>query len=704
MSAWFWPEDRLADALMAIADHELPASRARTLSPTPPHLAQESALELSRYVEDGGFHLGLAVVEAAACPAGLHSLLAEGGPVLLAVRTHVGRGFAVLLALQGKQVEVLGPDGRRVRVDVHIVDEALAASDASEDEGLLPFCQAAGLNDAERDRARAVLGPDAGGRAMLAWHLAPVTPSLRRRLSEARLGRLVATTLASYLGAFVLLIVSWWLLGATAFSGHLQRGWLWAWILFQLTFVLSRDSGLWGAGRLAVHLGGLVRERMLEGILRLAPDQVRVKGVGRLLGIVLEADGLDALSRTGGPVVLADVFQFSAGAVVLALGAAPMFHLVLLVGWVVIAGEFIRRYARRLNEWADSRLACTDQLVESMVGQRTRAAQEDPDDRQLDDDRGLASYAERSQMLGDETARLAVLVPRGWLVLGIAGLAPAFALRGANNAGLAVSLGGVMLIYLAFRRAALTTGPSLAAAWVAWRQVRPLFDAPVDNAAPEPVAVLPTELDDAESGRRALLVGRELSYVYPGRLEPVLRQCSFEVHRGDRVLLEGRSGAGKSTLAALACGLRPPSSGLLLLGGFDHHSLRPQRWRERVAAVPQNHENHLLSAPLLFNIAMSRNWPLRAGDEECIDEICRELGLGDLIDRMPAGLQQMVGDSGWQLSHGERSRVCVARALFQQADIRVLDESFAALDPETLDLVLACVLRRSETLVVISHA
>jgi len=53
---------------------------------------------------------------------------------------------------------------------------------------------------------------------------------------------------------------------------------------------------------------------------------------------------------------------------------------------------------------------------------------------------------------------------------------------------------------------------------------------------------------------------------------------------------------------------------------------------------------------------------------------------------------------------GERSRVCVARALLQQADLRVLDESFATLDPETLDRVLECVVRRSETLVVVSHA
>jgi ATP-binding cassette subfamily B protein len=140
------------------------------------------------------------------------------------------------------------------------------------------------------------------------------------------------------------------------------------------------------------------------------------------------------------------------------------------------------------------------------------------------------------------------------------------------------------------------------------------------------------------------------------------------------------------------------------LGGFDHHSLRPERWRQRAAGVPQSHENHILSASLLFNIAMARRWPPRSEDEQEIEAICRELGLSDLIARMPGGLQQMVGDSGWQLSQGERSRVCVARALLQQADLRVLDESFATLDPETLDRVLECVVRRSETLVVVSHA
>jgi len=82
---------------------------------------------------------------------------------------------------------------------------------------------------------------------------------------------------------------------------------------------------------------------------------------------------------------------------------------------------------------------------------------------------------------------------------------------------------------------------------------------------------------------------------------------------------------------------------LLLLGGFDHHSLRPERWRQRAVGVPQSHENHILSAPLLFNIAMARRWPPCREDEQEIGSICRELGLSDLIARMPGGLQQMVG-------------------------------------------------------------
>lgn len=77
--------------------------------------------------------------------------------------------------------------------------------------------------------------------------------------------------------------------------------------------------------------------------------------------------------------------------------------------------------------------------------------------------------------------------------------------------------------------------------------------------------------------------------------------------------------------------------------------------------------------------------------------MCEELGLDDVLKRMPAGMLQMVGETGWQLSHGEKSRLYIARALLQRAALINLDESFASLDPENLQRAMRCVLDRART-------
>jgi ATP-binding cassette subfamily B protein len=391
----------------------------------------------------------------------------------------------------------------------------------------------------------------------------------------------------------------------------------------------------------------------------------------------------------------------AAGAGVMGLGAAPALHLVLLAAWLTATAWLIICAARRLAEWAEGRLGLTEDLVENMVGHRTLVAQLPPERRHRGDDRALAAYERRAAALDAAMAQLASLAPRGWLALGILGLGPAFA-AGAASAAQAVSLGGVLLVYLGLRRLA-DAAPALCTAVVAWRRTRPIFAAAARGAAAPPAPLVAQAPDEQAAGRRGLLVARDVSFHYPGRAEPVLREASFELGRGARVLVDGPSGAGKSTLVALLAGLRQPSSGVLLLSGFDHHSLRPERWRQRSAGVPQTHENHLLSATLLFNLLMGRRWPPRAEDVAEAEAVCCALGLGPLLERMPAGLQQMVGDSGWQLSHGESSRVFVARSLLQSLDVRVLDESFASLDPDTAATVLDAVLARSETLVVVRH-
>ena len=106
---------------------------------------------------------------------------------------------------------------------------------------------------------------------------------------------------------------------------------------------------------------------------------------------------------------------------------------------------------------------------------------------------------------------------------------------------------------------------------------------------------------------------------------------------------------------------------------------------------------------MAFNLLMGRRWPPTDADIAEAYALCYELGLGELLENMPSGMSQMVGDNGWQLSHGEKSRIYIARALLQQADLLILDESFGALDPENLQHALKTTLRRAPTLMVIAH-
>jgi ATP-binding cassette, subfamily B, bacterial len=240
---------------------------------------------------------------------------------------------------------------------------------------------------------------------------------------------------------------------------------------------------------------------------------------------------------------------------------------------------------------------------------------------------------------------------------------------------------------------------------IAWKQVAPFFHAaarPEVGGPPAFALAVGPFPHEAENGQ-TVLDARSLIFRYHGRGEPVLQACSLQICAGDRILLEGPSGGGKSTLVSLLTGLRLPQSGLLLLRGLDRQTLGANGWRRRVVGAPQFHENYVFTGTFAFNLLMGRRWPAQPEDLQQAEALCRELGLGDLLDRMPAGLLQMVGETGWQLSHGERSRLYIARALLHDADLVVLDESLAALDPETFHQSLHCVLDRVSTLLVIAH-
>jgi ATP-binding cassette subfamily B protein len=311
-------------------------------------------------------------------------------------------------------------------------------------------------------------------------------------------------------------------------------------------------------------------------------------------------------------------------------------------------------------------------LVEHMVGHRTRLAQEERAQWHIEEDASLARYVEQSEHLDGIEASLKALTTRGWMVVGVLGLAYPYITTQIALDKFLLSIGGILLASQTLSELMGST-LTLIRGLLAWQQVASLVriaDTTVETKVP-----LVKRAPPPPEGNPAVLMARNIVFRFYERGRIILDECNLRIQRGDRVLLEGPSGGGKSTLASLLAGLRKPESGLLLLRGYDRQTLGVDEWRSKVVIVPQFHENHIFTETFGFNLLMGRRWPPTAQDLAMAEAVCRELGLGDLLDRMPAKFDQPVGERGWQLSHGERSRLFIARALLQDADVIILDDS-----------------------------
>jgi len=603
-----------------------------------------------------------------------------------------------LVACRGNTAVILTPDLSLRSVAIETLRDMLCdraeASHTARVDKLLEHCA---IPAGRRPRVRrALLEEQIGSQRLgMLWQLR-VRPgsSFTRQARDAGLGSRLLLLCSAHMGEYALWLLAWWALGLSALNGRADRGLLIAWLLLLLTIVPLRMLATRSMGALGLALGGLLKQRLLAGALRLESEQIRSQGAGQLLGRVIESETVESLALSGGLTAVMAAFELVFSAVVLALGKGGVVQILLLAGWVVVTGFLGWRYARRRAGWTESRVQMTNDLVENMAGHRTRIVQSSPDRWHANEDEALDRYVAASALLDRENARLAVLAPQGWLIIGLAGLAPAFLSSGpADLAKTAVGVGGVLLAHQALRR--LSAGlASLAGAAISWKQVAALFHA-AERAEPVGTA-------SASTSRDVIRV-QDIQFRYHQGGEPVLHGASFQISKGDWILLEGSSGGGKSTLASLLAGSREPETGILLAGGLDRRTLGASEWRRHVAMAPQYHENHILTESLAFNLLMGRRWPPGEKDWVEAESVCRELGLGELLERMPAGLQQVVGETGWQLSQGERSRVFMARALLQGSGLVILDESFAALDPENLRQCLECVLKRSQTLMVVAH-
>jgi ATP-binding cassette subfamily B protein len=696
-----WPSNRLGEAILALSRAAGLPSRAVDLPVPPEQIAAPNGQALGPWIESAVGWLGLEAQAVEVAYAEVEQFVRSAGPAILQFPGRTVQ-FLVLLRSAGQTAFLLDPDLGIKEIPVESVRESLCRDLEGRMRPMLDrLLDAAGVPQRRRERVRQAVLSERVARPIRGGWLLRARPgaSFWQQCRQRGVFRRAAMFLCAYTVAYGLWLLAWWTVGKGAFEGKLERGWLFAWALLLVTLIPFRLLASWIGGLLAIDIGGLLKQRLLAGALSLEPEEIRNQGAGQLLGRVMESEAVEALAIGGGLTGVTSVVDLGMAALVLSAGAQGPGHLLYLLGWVGVFFLLGWLYFRRRRSWTRARVEMTHDLVERIVGHRTRLAQERSDRWHEGEDQLVERYLHLSRQLDRAQILLTTLVPRGWLLIGLLALTPALVAGVSSPTALAVSLGGILLAQRAL--GTLTAGfLQLAGAAIAWEQVRPMY-----VAATRAELVPPTAYSSKPDSRDepVLLETYRIVFQYPGRAEAALHGLSLRISPGEHLLIEGPSGSGKSTLASVLAGLRLPRQGLLLLGGLDRPTLGLQGWRRRVVMAPQFHENHVLTGTFGFNLLMGRQWPPLPGDLEEAEEVCRALGLGDLLDRMPGGFRQTVGETGWQLSHGEKSRLYIARALLQGADLVLLDESFAALDPETLQKALGYVLERGHTLVVIAH-
>lgn len=712
-----WPVARLGEGITELGSSRRFISPRAAVDNPPPQSAQNPGA-LALWLEQAAVILGMEVEPVESAYPQVETLLRHGAPALLRLPTESGGPgdhFLLLLGCRGGRLRLLGPDNRPRWVAVEDVRERLCAHwEAPLRREMDELLGRAGVPEPRLPAVRRSLLAEQLAQVHLTdcWLLRP-SPSagLWQAVRRSRALQPLAALFSAEILHQILQVLGWALIGRGALEGHFEWGWLWAWALLLLSMIPVQMFATWAQQKVVLQSTTLLRQRMVHGALQTDPEELRHGGVGFFLDRSLAVESLEVLALSGGFNTILAVVQMVAAGVVLYLGVGGAFHAALLGAmtlYLLVAGWL---YLRHYRAWDDAHRALTGDLVERMVGHRTRLVQEAPDNRHTEEDQMLARYLAATQRRDTSQLLLSGALPQLWLLLGLFSLGYWIVSTPVSATQLAVSVGGVLLGLQAMSQL-IQGASSLVRAAVAWEEIAPLereaVKIPAAGAAPgllSAAGALPNGGPGPVPPERQipLLTSHQLSFRYRAGDTPVLNGCDIVIGQGERLLVEGRSGGGKSTLASLLAGVRKPDGGLLLFQGYDLPTLGEENWRRQVVLAPQFHDNFVFTGSLAFNLLLGRRWPPLAEDVQEAEEVCVELGLGALLERMPGGLMQEVGESGWQLSHGERSRIFMARALLQGAQLLVLDESFAALDPENLAQALACVWRRAPTLLVIAH-
>ncbi len=205
--------------------------------------------------------------------------------------------------------------------------------------------------------------------------------------------------------------------------------------------------------------------------------------------------------------------------------------------------------------------------------------------------------------------------------------------------------------------------------------------------------------DDPQTPRDNSVEFKDVSFTYDGAELPALDHVSFRVEPGQTVALVGPSGGGKTTAASLIPRFWDVSSGAVEVGGVDVRQTDPHVLMDQVAFVFQN--THLFKASILENVRAARPDASREEARAALSAAQCD----DILEKLPDGMDTIIGTRGTYLSGGEQQRVALARAILKDAPIVVLDEATAFADPENEALIQKAFARLTEgrTVIMIAH-
>ena len=203
---------------------------------------------------------------------------------------------------------------------------------------------------------------------------------------------------------------------------------------------------------------------------------------------------------------------------------------------------------------------------------------------------------------------------------------------------------------------------------------------------------------DVQLQREITLQG--VSFRYPEAQEDVLENVNLTIKKGESIAFIGPSGAGKTTVSDIILALLKPTEGHILMDGIDIEDLGGQ-WNRIIGYVPQ--ATFIIDDTVRHNIAFGvKKTDI---DDEKVWQALKIAQLDEFIKNLPNGLDTKVGERGVRFSGGQRQRLAIARALYRNPDVLVLDEATAALDNETESEVMKAIeaLQGYKTLIIVAH-